>query len=161
MLSQKNQALDIWSLLQVSQVARRLNIGGSPKIKTGRIGAISITYLNWALIELLILYHKNIFTWTISGQNLKIKKVRKFIDLQTQYISGAEGQNRIANTGIFSLLKQFHCFLYCYVMLLLYLYYHSIPFIGTASNGQLDTKRVNFLDAGSQHSNAVLLAACR
>jgi hypothetical protein len=45
MLSQKNQALDSWILLQIPQVHPTFEFGDSPKIETVPIRAISITYL--------------------------------------------------------------------------------------------------------------------
>jgi hypothetical protein len=45
-MSEKQQ-LDIWISLQVSQVHPTIEIGGIPRIKTGRIHAISITDLQF------------------------------------------------------------------------------------------------------------------
>jgi len=43
MLSQKNQAVDTGTLLQIPQVRPTFEFGGSPKIETGPIRVISIT----------------------------------------------------------------------------------------------------------------------
>jgi hypothetical protein len=58
MLSQKNQAADTWTLLQIPQVRPTLKIGGIPKIKMGPICMIPIRYPNFAHFSDMSMGHK-------------------------------------------------------------------------------------------------------